>query len=111
MDRTNTVERRESLSFELEETLAAAKTDAVEGLGDFLTPVLMEDEKSALGVSLDLYRRTMAWARESRERGGGNAPHGGPGSRGGARPPVDAPVAAQGGERRRWQARLTGDWI
>ncbi len=65
MERTHTVGRRESLSLELEETLANARAETVDGLGDFLTPILKGDERPALEVSLDLYRRKMTWARES----------------------------------------------
>ncbi len=64
-ERTNTVGRRESLSIELEETLANARTETVDGVGEFLSPILKGEERSALEVSLDLYRRKMAWARES----------------------------------------------
>ncbi len=63
--KTNTVGRRESLSLELEEILATAKTETVDGLDDFLSPILTGEERGALEVSLDLYRRRMAWARKS----------------------------------------------
>lgn len=65
MEFSPSVARRLALAQELDETLAAAANEAVAALGEFLAPVQMPEERPAVGVSLDLYRRKLAWASDN----------------------------------------------
>lgn len=65
MSFTPAVARRLSLAQELDETLAATATETVAALDEFFAPVRRPEEQPAVGVSLDLYRRKLAWVSDN----------------------------------------------
>jgi hypothetical protein len=59
------VARRLALARELEETLTMTAPETVAALDEFLAPVQTPEERPVVGLSLELYRRKLAWVRDN----------------------------------------------
>lgn len=67
MDCSFFVTRRLARLRELDETLAAAMPEALAALDELFAPVLAPGERPAVALTLDLYRRKLAWSGENLE--------------------------------------------